>query len=125
MDKYKKEGYKWYHFGQNNSGGRFIINEDLAEDVLIQGKDVNSVLYKAHELMDASNANSCECCGDRWDFYIDAADAKDFPTMYDIPITEMEPSHYRTSARLHYADGTIEAYQFKKKSLVEPLPLPG
>jgi hypothetical protein len=52
----------WYEVRQNNSGGYF---EEPAVVVYIRAPDheeAAEMLWKSG----ASNANSCECCGDRW-----------------------------------------------------------
>ena len=56
---------KWYHFRQNNSGGYFINNDNVGEDVFIQASSVSEVKQKAEEIFDEYR-EYCECCGERW-----------------------------------------------------------
>lgn len=107
---------KWFNFSQNNSGGRFTVNENLAEEVFIQARSAEEALQKAHSLLDESNENSCPCCGDRWSFYIDESDGFDFPTIYGEPITQVKTSTFRRECRLHYFDGRIESFKFQPEA---------
>jgi hypothetical protein len=61
---------KWYEFSQNNSGGSFVVNENLSHRVYIQALDTASAISKAEDM--GIYFNGCEdgrdrsCCGDRW-----------------------------------------------------------
>jgi hypothetical protein len=73
---------KWYHFRQNNSGGYFIDNDDVGEDVFIQASSVEDVKRKAEEVF-SGYREYCDCCGGRWsDDWIDETDGFDAPTKY-------------------------------------------
>lgn len=62
---------KWYHFRQNNSGGYFINDENVGEDVFIQASSVEEVKQKAEEIFNEYR-EYCDCCGERWsDDWID------------------------------------------------------
>lgn len=56
---------KFYTFQQNNSGGDFHINEDIAEVVIIEALNNSDANFKAKKL-GMNNSDSCPCCGDRW-----------------------------------------------------------
>lgn len=100
---------RWYTFTQNNSGGFFDRDEDLAEVVCIQATSDDEATRKAEKLMFHSNLNSCECCGDRWNWgYFDAA-PNDTPMLYGQPLLEYDSSYPAGyEYRLHHFDGRIE-----------------
>lgn len=111
----ESSGLKWFRFSQNNSGGRFVVDENVCEEVFIQAGNAEAAIAKAETFCD--NSDSCECCGDRWSFYyVDDSDGYDVPTIYGKPIYEEEAGWFRNEARLHHADGRIETYQFKPRT---------
>lgn len=72
----------WYHYNQNNSGGYFVSDDNVGEDVFIQAYSAE----EANELMEAIVYSSyeyssyCHCCGERW--YINARQGYDEPSKY-------------------------------------------
>jgi len=66
----------WYEFRQNNSGGRYDINEDVSVRVLIQAATPAEANARAEQVgiyFDGCHSNlDCDCCGDRWDKAWDA-----------------------------------------------------
>lgn len=106
---------KWFHYDQNNSGGYFIIDDEVAEDVFIQAPSAAEAEERANALFDGCS-EYCECCGPRWSTgYVSDKDGTDVPMRYGTPITEETASAYRNQARLHYYDGRIEAVKYKTK----------
>lgn len=61
---------KWYAFRQNNSGGVFVYNDDVAEYTYIQAystSHANSIAEEIGIYFDGcSTGQDCRCCGDRW-----------------------------------------------------------
>jgi hypothetical protein len=61
---------QWFVFSQNNSGGSFIVNETVAEWVIIEAFDDNHANRRAEDIgiyFDGVDDDiDCECCGDRW-----------------------------------------------------------
>lgn len=61
---------KWFHYRQNNSGGRFVINDNVDVHVLIQAPNAKMANYFAERIgiyfHGVENEWDCECCGDRW-----------------------------------------------------------
>ena len=53
---------KLWHFRQNNSGGKYT---GPAYHIVVEGDDLNEAWAEAQKL-GATNADSCSCCGDRW-----------------------------------------------------------
>lgn len=102
---------KWFNFSQNNSGGSFVVDSNVCEEVFIQATSAKQAVEIAEGFCD--NSDSCECCGDRWSFYVDDSDGHEVPTMYGESILDMKKSYYRSRAKLHYYDGRVEDFEFK------------
>ena len=100
---------KWFHFDQNNSGGYFIVNDTVAEDVYIQAENAEQATVRAEAILEPYS-EYCHCCGERWSYYIGDDDGYDVPTKYATPITNVRASTYHKQARLHHDDGTVETY---------------
>jgi hypothetical protein len=62
--------YNWYEYRQNNSGGSFTSNDDVAHYVLVQAtspKEANDKAESFGVYFDGChNGYDCTCCGDRW-----------------------------------------------------------
>ena len=111
----------WFHFRQNNSGGHFIVDEMVSEDVLIQARNATEAVTRADSIFE-SRSDFCACCGERWSTsFVDDDDGNPVPSIYGEPIDTMEPGWFRKEARLHYFDGRVEAFKFAKAS---PAPSP-
>lgn len=100
---------KWFHFDQNNSGGYFIVNDVVAEDVFIQEASAEEASQRAVKLFEPYS-EYCECCGERWYPHARESEGYDVPTRYGRPITEQGPGLFRKQARLHHYDGVIETF---------------
>ena len=61
---------KFYHFRQNNSGGSFVFDKNLAIDVIIEAETADEANDLAEGLGIYFNGCEggwdCRCCGDRW-----------------------------------------------------------
>lgn len=127
--------YGWYEFRQNNSGGSFIMDEDLTVYVLIQAASTDEANTKAQDIGiyfdGCSDGRDCDCCGDRW---YEAGDAKDSFTTYEwrnkyaptehanvrdyaqaVSDEDMWAEKGKPSVILYYADGTVERFYNTKK----------
>jgi hypothetical protein len=66
----------WYKFDQNNSGGSFHSDEDVAHYVFIQAysaKEANHLAENIGIYFDGCrDGMDCDCCGDRWSEVWDA-----------------------------------------------------
>lgn len=102
---------KWFCFNQNNSGGHFVVDENVAPVVFIQARNANEAIEIAERFMD--NSDSCPCCGDRWSFWVDDDDGADVPSQYGEPLKLQGP--FRTEARLHHFDGRIETIKMEDR----------
>lgn len=63
----------WYEFYQNNSGGKFIINDNLCRLLYIEAENYPEAKKKAEDLGcywdGVQKGIDCPCCGDRWNDY--------------------------------------------------------
>tara|TARA_R110000868_G_scaffold397172_1_gene669726 strand:+ start:173 stop:559 length:387 start_codon:yes stop_codon:yes gene_type:complete len=103
---------KWWHFSQNNSGGYFLVNDMVAEDVFIQAPTAEQARARA-EVIFADNSAFCDCCGARW--YDDARyenDGYDVPSRWGQTLGEVVADRFNTEARLHHFDGLVESYTY-------------
>lgn len=69
---------RYFHFSQNNSGGSFDINEELAHHVIIQAHSASEANRLAKDVgiyFDGCESGAdCDCCGDRWSEVWDKGD---------------------------------------------------
>jgi len=60
----------WYEFNQNNSGGYFVVNDNLCCRVFIEANSLEEATTKAEKLGcywdGVASGIDCPCCGDRW-----------------------------------------------------------
>jgi hypothetical protein len=60
----------FYELSQNNSGGKFTVNEQLCHRLIIETEDERKAIHKAEELGcywdGVEDGRDCSCCGDRW-----------------------------------------------------------
>ena len=103
---------KWFNFNQNNSGGYYIENDEVGSDVYIQAVDAKTANHKAEHVF-SDHSKYCDCCGERWSYYIDDDDGYEIPTKYGKSIEEDSPRFGKT-AILYHANGKVERYTFNK-----------
>jgi len=90
---------KFFHFRQNNSGGKFVtdIEKGLGVNVFIQARDQEDANRQAVEIgiyFDGCQKGiDCECCGDRW-YRLDTRwdEGTEQPTVYGDPLNTMVAS---------------------------------
>ena len=102
---------RWWHFDQNNSGGYFITNEDVAEDVFIQASSAEEATKRAEALFE-NYSEYCACCGERWSTYAHEDDGTDSPELYGDSIYSAKAQMFHSECRLHFIDGSVEAYVY-------------
>ena len=60
----------FYHYRQNNSGGSFILDDDVTVHVIIEAESAEQADRRAESIGiyfdGCSNGMDCPCCGDRW-----------------------------------------------------------
>lgn len=96
----------WWSWYQNNSGGHWDVDEDVAHHVFVQAPDEATALAR-FEYITRNQSSSCECCGSRWSLPDESM--TDEPMIYGTPLFEYETFwHEPQQARLHYIDGKVE-----------------
>lgn len=101
----------FYTFIQNNSGGEWIFNENLAHFTIVEANTYDDALEIAEKLEIYFNGVArgidCSCCGDRWDDYNN--NNSQTPKIYEKDISEQTFYHWGkdTDAQVivHYLNG--------------------
>jgi hypothetical protein len=110
---------KFYTFTQNNSFGRFEVDEEsgINEHVIIEAIGCEHANLKAQEIGLYFNGcdygMDCHCCGDRW-YEVDESDGEDEPKIYGTPVSEYD-QYYERGSSVHFIDGTFKNYKTKAK----------
>lgn len=103
---------KWFRFRQNNSGGYFISDDMVCEEVFIQDVSAEHAVIRANAIF-ADRSEYCECCGERWSTeYVSDDDGTVEPECYGVSIYQTARGYFQNEARLHYFDGRVVAYRF-------------
>lgn len=96
---------KFYTFTQNNSGGYYNINDDVAHFLIIEANDAEQAIERMHDIT-AGHSEWCECCGERWFGWINESDGHSMPTVYGENVLENKPNGvFSTSTIIHYLNG--------------------
>jgi hypothetical protein len=112
----KQDGLRYYMFNQNNSGGRFDVNNEVAHNVIIQAmsaEEANRIAEDNGIYFAGGGGRDCECCGDRWYPCRDDNDATDTPMIYGKdPIEHNETfcAVGETYCIVYHYNGTIDRY---------------
>lgn len=110
---------KFYFFYQNNSGGSFDVDDNVAEYVIIEANNHHHANDRAEGIGIYFNGcaigTDCRCCGDRWHSHWDDSEATDTPTIFNTPIKDYEGSWMDKEYRIHYLDGRVEKGVLKAK----------
>lgn len=74
---------KYYTFNQNNSGGRFKEDDNVAGCVIIEALNAANANSRAEEIgIYFDGDGDCSCCGNRW-YSVNEKDGEDEPMIYD------------------------------------------
>ena len=104
---------KWWTIRQNNSGGYWIIDDDVAMYVMIQAPNAE----EAERIFDKITVHAleyCECCGERW-WFDSYEEGTDEPMIYGEPYKQFNADKWfskNVEARLHYYQGPVASYKF-------------
>jgi len=64
----KKNGLGYFLYQQNNSGGRFVVDENVSPHVYIEANNEKEADSRAEEVgIYFDGGGDCPCCGERWD----------------------------------------------------------
>lgn len=67
----------FYLFDQNNSGGTFDVDKNVAHRVVIEAETEEDAVKKFQPLIE-NQSGSCPCCGDRWSLYCEAIELEKY-----------------------------------------------
>lgn len=100
----------FYEYSQNNSGGSFIMNDEVAHFVIIEADSADEANGKAEEVgiyFDDDYSMDCECCGTRWSRAW-SNEGEEKPTIYGQDIADYRDmwSGDKAYAHVYYKDGT-------------------
>lgn len=103
----------FYHFRQNNSGGKLISDDIVSTHVFIEAPNSRLANIVAENIGIYFNGCldgiDCSCCGDRWST-VDDDNKIEFPFNYseDLKFNSIEEyASYLNNSRIHYKDGYI------------------
>ena len=57
------ENSRWYRYDQNNSGGFFIVDEEVDANLFIQAENEEDAERIMLDVTRSSADNYCDCCG--------------------------------------------------------------
>lgn len=101
----------FFHFDQNNSGGSYDADENVAPLVIIEAVDDDAANDKAEEIgiyfNGVEDERDCECCGDRW--WRVEGKGESSPNQSDI-FNHRGKIENSPSVHIYYADGRKESY---------------
>jgi hypothetical protein len=84
----KSKTPKFFHFRQNNSGGRFDIDDTVTCSVIIEAYSTKEANARAEDIgiyfNGCDTGADCSCCGDRWYEAYDH-NGTDTPLIYGEP----------------------------------------
>lgn len=111
----------YFEYSQNNSGGVFIHDKDVAEFVIIEAPDAEAANTRAEEIGiyfdGCEDGRDCRCCGDRWHHAWNKGFSK--PMLYGEPLARYQSDYgsSRESVYVYHADGQFEAWKLGKKTV--------
>lgn len=110
---------RFYTFGQNNSGGRWVYDEGkgITQQVIVEASSSVEAAARAEAIglyWDGASDDGpdCPCCGDRW-YQPFRDDGDDTPTVYGRPASEFAATAMWKESTpkpvcVHYLDGRKE-----------------
>lgn len=108
----KDDNLLFYTYSQNNSGGRFVINEDIKNYVIIQAHNENEANDKATDIGiyfdGVEKGIDCPCCGNRWE-RADETNGKAQPSLFGKNVLKDKFKYIfggKEEFIIYYADGT-------------------
>ena len=101
--KPKKKAIKLWHFHQNNSGGRYIVDSTIGKNVYIQAQTKGEAIEKAKKI-GLFSLPFCECCGPRFSEWCWPATVVVDEDGYKVPkgFWDEQDSFYTDSSIVYY-----------------------
>lgn len=113
----------FFTFTQNNSGGSFAIDNDVAQFVIVEADSYLEANEKAEDaglyFSGVTAGLDCHCCGDRWYPQWSDKEGTTEPLIYDRapemhrPNFALEGEYY---CHIYYMDGFKRSLKFHKAS---------
>lgn len=110
----------YFHFSQNNSGGSFDIDENVARHVIIQAHSVREAHRIASDVgiyfNGCDSGQDCSCCGDRWSEIWSDSDGTSTPLIYGEDPEKYDDMFTRANqpiCHVYKLDGTKITYRKK------------
>ena len=101
----------FYTFRQNNSGGKFEVNDSVKHYVIIEAdsaEEANDIASKNTDIYfnGCDNGIDCPCCGDRWSM-VDESDVAETPKIYGIDVFKYKDAlpSFKPEYIIYYKDG--------------------
>lgn len=100
----------FFEYYQNNSGGRFMVTENLTRRVIVEAHDAPHADLRLTQLGGyfdgCATGSDCDCCGDRWYRAYDDGDP-------EPPVLEVTTSSYfelpaGKQIVIHYLNGETQ-----------------
>lgn len=117
----------FYEFRQNNSGGRFTVDQErgISCGVVIEATDHIHANYLAGRLGiyfdGVDRGNDCSCCGDRW-YEVSEDDGYEIPMHYGTPLVDAETYSFLEEGTptlyVHLLDGMMLPFHVHEKRFV-------
>lgn len=108
----------FFTYIQNNSGGRFHVDDSVAHYVIIEAKSVKQANRRAEDVGlywdGVAKDRDCDCCGDRWYSVWNDNDGTEKPLIYDNdPATygDIFAKKGDPICHIYYADGRKVTYR--------------
>lgn len=111
----RTKGTKFLTYHQNNSGGYYLIDDNVKHYVIIEGYDLWQIEAMANSIL-SDYREYCSCCGRRWSSYFDDEDLTEEPMICNKSVYEYV-SYWSEQAIIYYLDGTIEVVDIKERAL--------
>ena len=113
---------KYFHFSQNNSGGGFDIDDNVAHHVIVQAHTAEEANRRAEDIgiyFDGCNyGRDCSCCGDRWSRQWANDTGDETPLIYSKPPETYDDMFTKTGqpvCHVYHLDGSKTTYRKQEK----------
>lgn len=102
----------FFSYSQNNTGGSFVVDDNVAHYVVIEANNYREANSKAEDIGlywdGCSDGTDCSCCGDRW-YKLNKNNIGDpVPSLFGRPIEDSDiGGNFNKEVRLHLANGQV------------------
>jgi hypothetical protein len=103
---------QWFTFHQNNSGGRWVVDNDVDAYVIVQAHNADEANQLAQRIgiyfNGVEDGTDCECCGDRWSSIYRTEDGTDVPMVY----SDLVPWSPETKTTVEVFGNSVKVYPY-------------